>query len=45
LLQPGYTQSDDGVRLWVNGQALVNDWTDHATTETSGAIALTAGQR
>jgi glucose/arabinose dehydrogenase len=40
-----YTQSDDGVRLWVNGQALVNNWTNHATTENSGTIALTAGQR
>ena len=36
-------QSDDGVRLWVNGQPLVNNWTDHATTENSGTIALTAG--
>ena len=40
-----YTQSDDGVRLWVNGQQLVNNWTAHPTTENSGAIALTAGQR
>jgi hypothetical protein len=40
-----YTQSDDGVRLWVNGQLLVNNWTDHATTENSGTISLTAGQR
>jgi hypothetical protein len=40
-----YTQSDDGVRLWVNGQQVVNNWTDHATTENSGTISLTAGQR
>jgi glucose/arabinose dehydrogenase len=40
-----YTQSDDGVRLWVNGQQIVNNWTDHATTENSGTISLTAGQR
>ncbi len=40
-----YTQSDDGVRLWVNGQQLVNNWTDHSTTENSGTISLTAGQR
>ncbi|MGK0186640.1 MAG: mono/diheme cytochrome c family protein [Verrucomicrobiales bacterium] len=39
-----YTNSDDGVRLWVNGQPLVNNWTDHAPTENSGTIALTAGQ-
>ena len=40
-----YTQSDDGVRLWVNGQQVINNWTDHATVENSGTIALTAGQR
>jgi glucose/arabinose dehydrogenase len=40
-----YTQSDDGVRLWVNGQQIVNNWTDHASTENSGSIALTAGLR
>jgi galactose oxidase len=38
------TVSDDGVRLWVNGQLVINNWTDHApTTNTSAAIALTAG--
>ena len=40
-----YTSSDDGVRLWVNNQQIVNNWTDHGTTENSGTIALTAGQR
>lgn len=40
-----YTNSDDGVRLWVNGQQIINNWTDHAPTENSGAIALTAGQK
>ncbi len=39
------TASDDGVRLWVNGQLLVNNWTDHSATENSGSIGLTAGQR
>ncbi len=39
-----YTNSDDGVRLWVSGQALVDNWTDHGPTEDSGTIALTAGQ-
>ncbi|HEX8919814.1 MAG TPA: PA14 domain-containing protein, partial [Chloroflexota bacterium] len=39
-----YTLSDDGVRLWVNGQELVNNWTDHAPVENSGTITLTAGQ-
>ena len=38
-----YTNSDDGVRLWVNGTELVNNWTNHTLTENSGTIALTAG--
>ncbi|HUL64766.1 MAG TPA: PA14 domain-containing protein [Burkholderiaceae bacterium] len=40
------TISDDGVRLWVNGVQLVNNWTDHsATTNTAGPINLVAGAR
>ena len=39
-----YTNSDDGVRLYVNGQTIVDNWTDHGPTENSGTIALTAGQ-
>ena len=40
-----YTTSDDGVRLRVNGQLIIDNWTDHGPTENSGTIALTAGQR
>jgi len=39
-----YTNSDDGVRLWVDGQQLVDNWTDHGNTENSGTIDLVAGQ-
>jgi YVTN family beta-propeller protein len=40
------TSSDDGVRVWVNGQLIINNWADHApTTNTSGSVSLTAGQR
>jgi mono/diheme cytochrome c family protein len=40
------TVSDDGVRLWVNGSQLVNNWTNHAaTTNTSTTVSFTAGQR
>ncbi|PKQ60393.1 hypothetical protein BZG02_19610 [Labilibaculum filiforme] len=39
-----YTTSDDGVRLWVAGQQVVNNWTDHGTTTNSGTITLSAGQ-
>lgn len=34
---------DDGVRLWVNGQQLVNDWNSGSAREKSGTISLTAG--
>ncbi|MGA2245794.1 MAG: PA14 domain-containing protein [Verrucomicrobiota bacterium] len=37
--------ADDGVRLWVNGQLLVDEWVDEAPTTWSGTIALTAQQR
>ncbi|MGE5297561.1 MAG: glycoside hydrolase family 6 protein [Acidobacteriaceae bacterium] len=38
-----YTYSDDGVRLWVNGQQIVNNWTDHAGIENQGTVWLAAG--
>ncbi len=40
-----YTTSDDGVRLWVNGQLIIDNWTDHSAVENSGTITLVAGQR
>jgi cytochrome c peroxidase len=40
------TLSDDGVRVTVNGQQLINNWTAHGpTTDTSAAITLEAGKR
>ena len=39
-----YTNSDDGVRLWIDGIQLVNNWTDHGNTENSGNMDLVAGQ-
>ena len=40
------TLSDDGVRVWVNGVLLIDNWTAHgATTNTSGTIALELGKR
>ena len=39
------TSTDDGVRLWVGGQKLVDDWADHGTTSRSGTVSLTAGVR
>lgn len=40
-----YTQSDNGVRLWVNGVLLIDNWTSHSVTTDTGSISLTAGQR
>jgi parallel beta-helix repeat protein len=40
-----YTNSDDGVRLWVNGQLVVNNWTSHGVTQNKGTINLVAGQK
>lgn len=40
-----YTFSDDGIRLWVDGVLVVNDWSDHAAREASGVMTLQAGQR
>ena len=39
------TTTDDGVRLWVNGQLLVNEWVDQGPTTWSGQITLAAQQR
>ena len=40
-----YANTDDGVRLWVNGVQLVNNWVNQGATEKSGSISLTGGQR
>ncbi len=38
------TASDDGVRLWVNGQLIINNFTNHSTAFDSGTITLAANQ-
>jgi hypothetical protein len=40
-----FTQTTDGVRLWVNRQLIINNWTNHPVTENTGTITLNAGQR
>ncbi|WP_281336892.1 PA14 domain-containing protein [Flavobacterium eburneipallidum] len=37
------TSSDDGIRLWVNGVQIINNWTNHGVTVDNGNITLTAG--
>ncbi|GAB3756455.1 PA14 domain-containing protein [Spirosoma pomorum] len=40
------TVSDDGVRLWVNGNQVISNWTGHASTrDNSPSITLTAGKK
>jgi hypothetical protein len=38
-----YPTTDDGVRLWVDGQLLVDRWVDRSATENKGTIDLIAG--
>lgn len=39
------TVSDDGVRLYINGNLIINNWTNHSsTTNTSADVTLVAGQ-
>jgi hypothetical protein len=40
-----YGMSDDGMRLWLNGQLIIDDWKTHASEEVASApINLVAGQ-
>lgn len=39
-----YVDADDGVRLWVNNQLLIDSWQQQNTTEHSASIALEAHQ-
>jgi GH43 family beta-xylosidase len=40
-----YTTSNQGVRLWVDGKLLIDNWEPHNTEVDSATISLTAGQR
>ncbi|MBN1620995.1 MAG: prepilin-type N-terminal cleavage/methylation domain-containing protein [Endomicrobiales bacterium] len=39
-----YTETDDGVQLWVDGNQIINDPNIHVVTTNMGVIPLTAGQ-
>lgn len=38
-----HTDSDDGVRLWVDGQQVINAWNKHALQRDSGTLTLGSG--
>jgi len=38
------TTSDDGVRLWLDGRLVIDNWTDHGTTDNTATANLIAGQ-
>jgi hypothetical protein len=38
-----YTITDDGIRVWVNGKLIIDNWTLHGDTEDTGTIDLVAG--
>ncbi len=40
-----YTTSDDGVRLWVDDQLIIDQWIDQGPTTWSGTVSLIAGSR
>ena len=41
------TRANDGVRLWINGNLVIDDWNNHSSTvdRTTGNIALVKNQR
>jgi hypothetical protein len=40
-----YTTTDDGLRLWVDGELIIDRWLGQSASETSGAIRLVAGRK
>jgi YD repeat-containing protein len=39
-----YTTTDDGVRLWIDGQTIIDKWVDQGPTEWTGQVYLEAGR-
>jgi len=39
------TTSNDGIRVWIDGKLVIDNWTDHGVTTNMGEIDLKAGKR
>ena len=40
-----YTMTDDGSRVWINNQQIINNWRNHPATEQSGTFPMIGQQR
>lgn len=40
-----YATTDDGVRVWINNQLIIDNWVDQSPTEKSGSVQMVAQQR
>ena len=40
-----HSRTDDGARLWIGGQQVIDRWQDQAESEHSGAVRLEGGRR
>ena len=39
------TLTDDGVKLWIDGKLVIDDWNSHPATENSATVNLVRGQK
>lgn len=40
-----HLQTDEGARLWVDGQLIIDHWEAHTSTELTGTVRLTRGRK
>ena len=40
-----FTESNDGVKLYINGKSIIQNWTDHSVREDKGTVDLKAGKQ